>query len=113
VVVVLPVLGVDAAAAAAACTAAAAPPAAAPVVAAAAAAPSSGTSGVRAPMRSVVGVAGTYSRMLPKGWGPRLGVGFSRYPRSHNNIVSSAGLTPAPGGGKVAATEPSEGVALP
>jgi hypothetical protein len=42
---------------------------------------------------SAVGEAGTYSRMLPKGWGPRLGVGFSRYPRSRNNIVSSASLT--------------------
>jgi hypothetical protein len=42
---------------------------------------------------SAVGEAGTYSRMLPKGWGPRLGVGFSSYPRtSHNNIVSSANL---------------------
>ena len=41
---------------------------------------------------SAVGEAGTYSRMLPKGWGPRLGVGFSRYPRSRNNIVSSASL---------------------
>jgi hypothetical protein len=42
---------------------------------------------------SAVGEAGTYSRMLPKGWGPRLGVGFSTYPRSRNNIVSSASLT--------------------
>lgn len=41
---------------------------------------------------SAVGEAGTYSRMLPKGWGPRLGVGFSNYPRSRNNIVSSASL---------------------
>jgi hypothetical protein len=41
---------------------------------------------------AVVGEAGTYSLMLPKGWGPRLGVGFSKYPRSRNNIVSSASL---------------------
>jgi hypothetical protein len=60
---------------------------------------------------SAVGEAGTYSRMLPKGWGPRLGVGFSRYPRSRNNIVSSASLGVSPKPASAAAGDALSGAA--